>query len=325
MGEAIAGKSLGKKALLYGALAQSLPDIDFVSSFWMQTSDNLLAHRGLTHSFFFVILFAVITGYLLKKLHPGPGISLRSCILFMGFEMLIHILLDANNNYGTGWFEPFSDYRVSFNTLFVADPLFTIWPLIASILLLIMKTGNRRRIRWSALALMLSGIYLLSCISNKLRIDHRARTTLQSLQLPANKYFTTPTALNSWLWYVVAADTNGYHIGYSSVFDRQKHISFQFFPKNEAWLNELKDEHDLMQLRKFSQGFYTVERWGDTLVFNDLRFGQITGWHNPRAKFAFHYFLQQPKANEMVVQRGRFKGWNRETIHSLVERIKGKP
>ena len=49
MGEAFAGKTLGKKAMLWGALAQSIPDIDFIASFWMDTSSNLLAHRGFTH------------------------------------------------------------------------------------------------------------------------------------------------------------------------------------------------------------------------------------------------------------------------------------
>jgi len=30
----------------------------------------------------------------------------------------------------------------------------------------------------------------------------------------------------------------------------------------------------VMDLKTFSQGYYTVEKWKDTLVFNDLRFGQ---------------------------------------------------
>ena len=324
IGEAIAGKTLGKKAMLYGALAQSLPDIDFVNSFWMETSDDLLAHRGITHSFLFVFFGAIITGFLLKKLHPSAAISLLTCMAFMGLEMLTHVLLDANNNYGTGWFEPFSDDRVSFNTLFVADPLLTIWPLIAFIVLLVMKTPDKRRKRWWVCGLLFSSIYLLYCISNKLNIEVDVKRSLLAQRLPANKYFTTPTALNNWLWYVVVADTNGYHIGYRSVFDKEKNISFRFFPKNEAWLDEVKDQHDVVQLKKFSQGFYTIERWGDTLVFNDLRFGQITGWHDPSGKFVFHFFLQHPKANDAVVQRGRLKGWNRETMRTLIERIEGK-
>ncbi len=37
--------------MLYGAIAASLPDIDFIAAFWMNTTDDLLAHRGFTHSF----------------------------------------------------------------------------------------------------------------------------------------------------------------------------------------------------------------------------------------------------------------------------------
>ena len=50
IGEATAGKILGRKAMLFGALSQSLPDIDFIAYFWLDKTDNLLAHRGITHS-----------------------------------------------------------------------------------------------------------------------------------------------------------------------------------------------------------------------------------------------------------------------------------
>ncbi|MEO7529843.1 MAG: metal-dependent hydrolase, partial [Sediminibacterium sp.] len=69
--------------------------------------------------------------------------------------------------------------------------------------------------------------------------------------------------------------------------------------------------------------FYTVEKYNDSLVFNDLRFGQELGWDNPHGKFAFHYYLQYPKENAMVVQRGRFAGWNSTTFRSFIKRVKG--
>ena len=56
MGEAFAGKTLGKKAMIWGAIAQSIPDIDIVTSTWMNTSSNLLSHRGFTHSYLFCAL-----------------------------------------------------------------------------------------------------------------------------------------------------------------------------------------------------------------------------------------------------------------------------
>jgi membrane-bound metal-dependent hydrolase YbcI (DUF457 family) len=42
--------------MFLGAVAQSVPDIDFIASFWTSTSENLLAHRGFTHSILFTLL-----------------------------------------------------------------------------------------------------------------------------------------------------------------------------------------------------------------------------------------------------------------------------
>jgi inner membrane protein len=82
-------------------------------------------------------------------------------------------------------------------------------------------------------------------------------------------------------------------------------------------------QENVQQLTRFSQQFYTVDKRNDTLLFNDLRFGQVIGWQNPREKFAFHYFLQYPEQNKLVVQRGRFEGWNSQTVEALMKRIKG--
>ena len=88
-------------------------------------------------------------------------------------------------------------------------------------------------------------------------------------------------------------------------------------------LDSIKDHEDLHKLIRFSQEFYTVEQWSDTLVFNDLRFGQIIGWHDPKERFVFHYFLQHPNDNTLVVQRGRFAKWDINAAASMVRRIKG--
>jgi inner membrane protein len=89
-------------------------------------------------------------------------------------------------------------------------------------------------------------------------------------------------------------------------------------------LDRVEDKPDVEELLRFSQGYYTVENRNDSIVFNDLRFGQITGWNNPNAQFAFHYYLNYPEANLFVVQRGRFANWNRKTIGSMIRRIAGR-
>ena len=323
MGEAFAGRTLGKKAMLWGAMAQSIPDIDFIASFWMDTSSNLLAHRGFTHSFLFCAIITPLFALLAERWHRPHNIRLRQWMLFFGGVIFIHIFIDAFNNYGVGWFEPFSQQRISFNAIYVADPFFSLWPGIACVALVYLKRRIPQRKKWWRFGLGLSALYFLYCLINKAKIDTDVKDILQKQQISYTRYFTTPAPLQNWLWYVVAGNDSGYHVGFRSLFDSKKEIAFQYFPRNDSLLNDVYNHEDLQQLIRFSQQFYTVQRWGDTLVFNDLRFGQIIGWQNPRGKFVFHYFLQHPEDNTLVVQRGRFEGWNWQTARSLLRRIKG--
>jgi inner membrane protein len=322
-GEAIAAKQLGKRVLLIGAFAHTLPDCDVVSNFWLDTDDSLLAHRGFTHSFLFVVLSATILGFLFQRWNRKRNISLTFWLLFLSFELFLHIFIDAFNAYGTGWFEPFSHYRVSFHTIFVADPFYTIWLAIAFVALLFLRKDSDSRRWWTRFGLGISALYFMYCIVNKIKTDTDIRDILQKQHVAYQNYFTTPAPLNNWLWYIVAGDNYGYHIGYYSVFDSKKQIDFHYFPKNDSLLVPFKEQEDVRHLVRFSKGFYTVEKWNDNLVFNDLRFGQIVGWYNPNSKFVFHYFLQQKEENKLVVQRGRFANWNWAVVKSLVKRIEG--
>ncbi len=323
MGEAFAGKQLGKKAMLWGALAQSVPDIDFVASFWMDTSSNLLAHRGFTHSFLFCIIITLLFALLAEYWHRPHNIRFKKWVLFFGAVIFIHIFLDAFNNYGVGWFEPFSHRRISFNIIYVADPLFSIWPGMACMAFIYFRKNTIYRKKIWRLGLGITAIYLLICIGLKTKINNDVKSILQKQEIKYTRYFTTPAPLQSLLWYIVAGNDSGYYVGFRSVFDSKQQISFQFFPRNDFLLDSIKHHEYVQKLIRFAQEFYTVEYANDTLLFNDLRFGQIIGWQNPKEKFVFHYYLQHPNDNTLVVQRGRFEGWKYQTFTDLLKRIKG--
>ncbi len=323
IGEAFFGKKIGKKAMLWGALAQSLPDIDFIAAFWMNPADVLLAHRGFTHSILFTILASFLLSLIAERWHRPHSISLKKWYLFFALQIFIHIFIDAFNNYGVGWFEPFSHGRISFNTIFVADPFFTIWLLIAFVALLFLKRRNPKRKSWWRFGIIMSAAYLFYCVINKLMIDKEVKAIAQRENIYYTNYLTTPAPLNNWLWYVVLENDSGYNVGFRSVFDKQKDISFHFFSRNDSLLGKVDNHEEVQKLIRFSKGFYITEKWNDTLVFNDLRFGQVIGWHSPREKFVFHYFLKQNADNRLVVQRGRFSKWNWEIIQSLIKRIEG--
>lgn len=324
IGEAFAGKQVGRKAMLWGALMQSIPDIDFVASFWMNPVNDLLAHRGFTHSFLFIVIVAPLVAVVAERWHRPHDISLKKWVLFFATEMLVHILLDGLNAYGTGWFEPFTHYRASFNLLFVADPLFSIWPAIAFVLLLVRRKDHPRRHKWVTTTFVLCGAYIVLGMVNKSVVDHKVKAIAAKNGITYNRYLSTPTPLNNMLWYVVMEDSVGYHLGYRSVWDKGDSMHFTYFVRNEAFLEPIEDLEDAHRLVRFSQGYYTIERWDSTLVFNDLRFGQMLGWKYPDARFVFHYYLQKPDDNALVIQRGRFSNWNMEEVKALLRRIGGR-
>jgi inner membrane protein len=324
IGELFLGKKIGKKAMLYGAIAASLPDIDFICSFWLSTPDDLMAHRGITHSFLFAILMVPAMAVLFRRGHRGFFIPLKTWLFFMGTAMLSHLFLDVFNAYGIGWFEPFCHHRFSWNALFVIDPFFSIWPVVATGLLVFADRRLAIRKTWARWGLIICSLYILYSLANKFTVDNDSRYALLHQQIHYSRYFTTPAPFNNWLWFVVAEVDSGYYAGYRSVFDQTNSIDFGFFPRNGGLLKPFLAQEGVGQLLRFSQGFYTVGHSEDGLEFNILRFGQKQGWQEPSAPFVFHYYLQDPDANHLVIQRGRFAGWNRESLKFFLRRIRGK-
>lgn len=322
VGELMAGRKLGRKAMLWGAAAQSLPDIDFIAGIWTTPAEELLAHRGFTHSFLFVALLTPFLALLASRWHQARGISLKNWLWFFGLQQLIHILIDALNAYGTGWFEPFSHVRVACDTLFVADPFFTFSLIVASVVLLLRRKSRFRR-QWAIGGILVSSVYLVQAGFSKMVVENTVARSLAQQHIQYTTHFTTPTPFNTWLWYAVAKSDSGYYIGYRSVFDRSPQITFQYVPRQDSLLQAISSQEDLQHLIRFSKGYYSAQQLGDTLVFNDLRFGQIMGWANPRARFVFYYYLKHPSANTMLVQRGRMAGWNAQAWLGLARRIKG--
>jgi len=135
---AVRGQTSGRRALLVGAAAGLLPDLDVLIR---SASDPLLAiehHRGFTHSLLFVPAGGALTALLL-----------RGRILAGILAYLSHPLLDAATTYGTQLFWPFSRLRVGLDIISIIDPLFTLIVLAGCIA----AFRNRPRLVYAALAL----------------------------------------------------------------------------------------------------------------------------------------------------------------------------
>ena len=323
IGEAFFERGFGKKAMWWGALAQSIPDIDFISSVWLNTSEALLAHRSFTHSILFAILIIPLFSLIAEKIHQPHNILYRKWLVFFFIEVFLHLFIDSFNNYGIGWLEPFSHLRFSFNLIYVADPFFSLVPVISLSMLIVLNRYNLKRKKYWKIGLLIPILYLTFCTVNKCYVDNYIEKKLLQQHLSTKKYFTTPAPFQNLLWYIVVASDSGFYIGYYSLLDKKDNVKFNFYPSNVSFLNQVSDHENLQRLKRFSQGYFTIEKWRDTLVFNDLRFGQITGWNSYPSKFVFHYYLQHPNDNKLIIQKGRFSSWNIYKFNSLIDRIKG--
>lgn len=67
VGEVVLGRKIGNKAMLWGAMAGTIPDLDVYQSFFYDKLTANELHRGFSHSILFSIIFAPILAWLVKK------------------------------------------------------------------------------------------------------------------------------------------------------------------------------------------------------------------------------------------------------------------
>ncbi len=72
VGEVVLGKKIGNRAMLWGAIAGTIPDLDIISNLWLSEVDGLAAHRGISHSLLFSVLGAGAFGWIVDKIYSSP-------------------------------------------------------------------------------------------------------------------------------------------------------------------------------------------------------------------------------------------------------------
>ena len=99
------GRWQGRKALLYGAVLGTLPDLDVVIDYGDAIAD-MTYHRGFSHSLFVLSSLAVALAWLARRIRPDPNYSGMRLFLTIWLVLVTHVLLDAFTSYGTQLFWP---------------------------------------------------------------------------------------------------------------------------------------------------------------------------------------------------------------------------
>ena len=323
IGEAVLGKKLGNKAVLWGAAAGSLSDMDVIAGMFLDTPDRLLFHRGFSHSLVFIVLATLFFAWVFSKIYKQKPISRKEWLSYFGLIFAGSILLDALTTYGTQLLWPLK-YRFEFNTLFVVDPLFTLPLLITLIWLMFKRKDSYGRKRLSNIGLLIAGGYLLLTMVNKQVINSVFRNALDNQGITYTRMLTNPTPLNQILWTAVAETDTAYLIGFYSHFDKDKNVNFTSRPKNHDLLDDLIHDRGVQKILRFTKGFYTVEPDSSGFVVNDLRFGKVTNWKTGEGDFVFRYNIDLTTDPVTITQAEQSFEGGTEVLVQLWQRMLGK-
>lgn len=272
VGEAVIGRKVGRKAILWGGIAGTLPDLDVFIPLGDAVKD-FTYHRSASHSLFVLALLTPVMVWLINKIHPHLREHKRHWMLMIYLVFATHVLLDSFTAYGTQIFWPFITTPMTWSTIFIIDPLYTLPLLIGIIAALVMTRETNRGHLINRLGLILSSIYLSWTVVAKAVVQHNIENALQSQNIAYQKIFTVPSPFNSLLWRVVVKDHDGYYEAFYSVLDNENNVHFRQYTSNENLLNDIEDNWNVQRLKWFSKGFYSVSLQDENIVISDLRMG----------------------------------------------------
>jgi inner membrane protein len=331
VGEVVLGKKIGNKAPLWGAVAGTIPDLDVVLNFFVGEVQSTLWHRTFSHSLFVLTLAAPLFGYLVYLIYRRKSSATFSDWTMLFFWGLItHPLLDGCTNYGTMLLYPFSMERISWRTIFIIDPLYTLPLLIVTIAVLFMKKGSLRRRRTAIIGLAISSVYLITTFFIKAHVSNVVEASLEDQSISYQKFMTSPTFFNNILWSAVVKSEAGYHVGYYSLLDDDRQINFKYLPQNEALLQPFlqaanpEKQEQINDLVAFTEHFYAMEEAEQGIYLNDLRFGIMTGWFDLSQDFIFSFLIFK-EADAVRVERAASEVQpSGEDFNRLLQRTLGK-
>ena len=274
VGEAVLGRKVGRRAAFWGALCGTLPDLDVLFSKGDPVSD-FTYHRGVSHSFFFMTLAIPLLVWFILRIHPNT----RSHRLWWGLLVILafytHTLLDCFTVYGTQILLPFSNHPVTWSTVFIIDPAFTIPLLTGLMCALWMRRSSSLGNHLNSIGLAFACIYLIWTVGAKFYIDELAEKSLRRQNISYERLLSTPTPFNSLLWRIIVMENDGYYDGLYSLLDQSDKIRWRKFESQPELLEAISDQWAVQRLTWFSKGFYRVSKEKNKVVITDLRMGIV--------------------------------------------------
>ena len=102
VGEVVLGRRIGNRAMVWGAVAGTIPDMDVLGQYFLSELDNLAFHRGISHSLLFTVLGALAFGWATDRLYR----SRHHAWIAMGTKAAAAVVIGFVVNFLTQIFAP---------------------------------------------------------------------------------------------------------------------------------------------------------------------------------------------------------------------------
>jgi inner membrane protein len=270
-GQALYGRALGRRALVWGALVGMSPDLDVLANPASPMAEWLW-HRGPTHALVFGPAVGPAIGWLLWKRKGG---RLRDWVGLCVVALVTHPLLDAFTTYGTQLFWPFSRQRVAFDAVAIVDPVYSLALAVALLLGLWRGVGTAlaRRAAWTALAL--SSAYVGLGLAVNARAEALARGQLVAEGVTEARVAAYPTLFQLPQRRVVARHGDEVRVGWLSALAPRPIAWERFLAAGGPQVEAARATREVRVLEWFAMGEATprLEGAGTVVEFDDLRYG----------------------------------------------------
>ncbi len=311
VGYAVLGNKVGRKALIWGAVLGTLPDVDIFLPYAGEV-EAFTYHRGFSHSLLVYLLLSPIITWLILKLHTGTRQYAKQWFWLVLLSLSTHAILDSFTVYGTQLMWPLTEYPFGVSNLFIVDPLYTLPLLLGLAFSLFPRVKMMTARRMNLYGLVLSSIYICWSLIAKVVIDQKVEVALQNRNIQTDLYISTPAPLSTLLWRVVVMSDDRYYEGYTSVFDSPQDLSLNAYHTYPELLNEIQTEWGVERLRWFTKGFYSVRQKAEKIVLSDLRMGM-------ECSYVFNFAVGEK--TESGIQAGDFEKVSQRPDLSQIGRI----
>ena len=197
-----------RAALWTGFVAALLPDLDVL--FLHTRLDYLRLHRGWSHSFVTLPVFALAVALLVRLVFRRARIV--SLWLFAAIAIASHILFDWITSFGTMFFFPISRTRYSLDWVFILDPIVT------GLALATLVAAARSRVHGGALAAA-GGVLLLLYVGGCGVLHARALEAWRQADRPpaGARVAVLPQFLSPFRWLGLADHPDSVHVGFFDI------------------------------------------------------------------------------------------------------------